>query len=194
MTARLAPEHRRSQLIDTTVALLEQMPAGDIVAEYVAARAGVSRGLVYRYFSGTDELVGHARRRFFRPLCGRLERAIDESSDPLARLRAAIAETSHFAASDPARFCNAIDGRLPRTAVDDPLIKTMLALTLSLRPGQWDAHIIAAATAASIETGIVTWLLDDDSDADVVVERLFDLVASGLRTDVNTDAETTCKP
>src|SRR3546814_6709321 len=61
---RLLPDRRWSQLVDTAVMVLDTVPVRHVVIDDVATRAGVSRSLVYRYFSSLDELLGHAKRRF----------------------------------------------------------------------------------------------------------------------------------
>lgn len=49
---RLTPERRRSQLLDVGAEMFGAHSYEDVLMEDVAARAGVSRGLMYRYFPG----------------------------------------------------------------------------------------------------------------------------------------------
>ncbi len=55
--ARLSPEDRRRHLLDVSRAIVEENGVGALSMESVAAEAGVSRGLVYTYFSNRAGLV-----------------------------------------------------------------------------------------------------------------------------------------
>src|SRR5262249_42100351 len=55
--ARLDPEARRAQLVETARELLEQQGLDTMSIEAVADAAGVSRSLVYAYFGDRDGLV-----------------------------------------------------------------------------------------------------------------------------------------
>ena len=56
--ARLPPDDRRRHLLDVSRAIVEENGVGALSMESVAARAGVSRGLVYKYFGNRTGLVG----------------------------------------------------------------------------------------------------------------------------------------
>ncbi|MER6950126.1 TetR/AcrR family transcriptional regulator [Nonomuraea sp. NPDC000554] len=60
---RLAPEQRRGQLLDVGAAMFAEHPYEDVLMEDIAARAGVSRGLLYRYFPGKRELFAAIFKR-----------------------------------------------------------------------------------------------------------------------------------
>jgi AcrR family transcriptional regulator len=61
--ARLDPETRRAQLVETARQLLEQRGVGTMSIEDVADAAGVSRSLVYAYFGDRDGLVAEVYLR-----------------------------------------------------------------------------------------------------------------------------------
>jgi AcrR family transcriptional regulator len=54
--SRLEPQQRREQLLDTAAAMFAEKPYDDVLMEDIAARAGVSRALMYRYFSSKRDL------------------------------------------------------------------------------------------------------------------------------------------
>ena len=56
--ARLPPDDRRRHLLNVSRAIVEENGVGALSMESVAARAGVSRGLVYKYFGNRTGLVG----------------------------------------------------------------------------------------------------------------------------------------
>ncbi|MFI5783123.1 TetR/AcrR family transcriptional regulator [Nocardia sp. NPDC051570] len=53
---RLTPEQRREQLLDVGTQLFAARPYADVLMEDVAARAGVSRALLYRHFPNKADL------------------------------------------------------------------------------------------------------------------------------------------
>jgi AcrR family transcriptional regulator len=53
---RLEPQQRREQLLDTGAALFAEKPYDDVLMEDIAARAGVSRGLLYHYYPNKRDL------------------------------------------------------------------------------------------------------------------------------------------
>lgn len=179
MALRLLPEVRWSQLIDTTLEILEEVPGCEVVIDDIAARAEVSRSLVYRYFDGVDDLLQHVQRRFFAPLRTELAQVLQSQQDLLDQLHGIIATTVHFAAEHPSAFCHLVDGGLPRSANHDPLIGPMQKLTAVVRPDP-DAVLVATATAALIESAILAWLRDDRTDATAVIGLLFRLTAPGF--------------
>jgi len=179
MSIRLLPDRRRSQLVDTAVAVLETVPLHELVIDDIARRAGVSRSLVYRYFSGLDDLVAHARKRFLATLQTRFELILDSDGDALDDLRAVIVATVHFAAAHPGVYCNLVTGARPTSEADDPLTTAMMHLASALRP-TCDAPLVSTATAALIDAAIVRWLHDERADAETLVDSVFGLVAFGL--------------
>ncbi|GAA3570595.1 TetR/AcrR family transcriptional regulator [Amycolatopsis ultiminotia] len=60
---RLAPEQRRAQLIDVGARLFAERPYHEVQMDQVGAAAGVSRGLVYRYFPSKRDLFAEVYRR-----------------------------------------------------------------------------------------------------------------------------------
>jgi AcrR family transcriptional regulator len=53
---RLEPQQRREHLLDTAAAMFAEKPYEDVLVEDIAARAGVSRSLMYHHFSSKRDL------------------------------------------------------------------------------------------------------------------------------------------
>jgi AcrR family transcriptional regulator len=60
---RLEPLQRREQLLDTAAAMFAAMPYEDVLVENIAARAGVSRALMYHHFPSKRDLFIAILRR-----------------------------------------------------------------------------------------------------------------------------------
>jgi AcrR family transcriptional regulator len=60
---RLEPQQRREQLLDIGAALFAEKPYEDVFMEDIAARAGVSRGLLYHYYPSKRDLYVAILRR-----------------------------------------------------------------------------------------------------------------------------------
>jgi len=60
---RLTPDQRRAELIGAGAELFARLPYDEVSLDDVAARAGVSRALVYRHFGGKSELFTAVYRR-----------------------------------------------------------------------------------------------------------------------------------
>jgi AcrR family transcriptional regulator len=52
----MTPRQRRDQLLDVGAVMFTECPYEDVLMEDIAAQAGVSRALVYRYFPGKRDL------------------------------------------------------------------------------------------------------------------------------------------
>ena len=53
---RLQPQQRREHLLDTAAAMFAEQPYDDVMIQDIAARAGVSRALMYHYFSTVEAI------------------------------------------------------------------------------------------------------------------------------------------
>jgi len=54
---RLGAPERRAQLVDAAVAVLAEVGYQATKADAIAARAGVSKGLLWHYFADLDDLM-----------------------------------------------------------------------------------------------------------------------------------------
>jgi AcrR family transcriptional regulator len=70
---RLSPEERRNELLDVGAEMFAGRPYEEVLIEDVAARAGVSRALMYRYFSNKGDFFAAIFRRASDRLLGATE-------------------------------------------------------------------------------------------------------------------------
>ncbi|WP_280419531.1 TetR/AcrR family transcriptional regulator [Nocardia carnea] len=116
MTARrrLAPEERRTLLVEAGARLFAERAYDDVLMEDVATAAGVSRALLYRHFPGKRELfaavyrqaaehlLGHTVLTPGQPLAGQLAAGLDAHFDYFEANSHAVITANRTLAGDPA--------------------------------------------------------------------------------------------
>jgi AcrR family transcriptional regulator len=135
-------EHRRArreQLVDATMAAVARHGAG-VGMDEIAAAAGTSKTVVYRHFADRGELYVAVCTRVAEQLTARLREAMTSSTDPRARVSAAVETYLAFLEADP---------ELYRFVVQHPLLDRPVAAdpitTLSGLVGDQAAALVAAA-------------------------------------------------
>jgi AcrR family transcriptional regulator len=88
---RLPGDLRKIQLLDVAVELLAEGGPDAVTMEGVAARAGVSKTLGYRYFGNADELLVAVHRREMAEMGNRVRSAIAEVHGFEPQVRASLA-------------------------------------------------------------------------------------------------------
>lgn len=88
---RSEPDARRQSLVEACARVLAEAGAGGATVRAVAAKAGVSAGLIGHYFTGIDELVAETYESTGSRVDAALEQAVaGAGSDPRARLEAFV--------------------------------------------------------------------------------------------------------
>ncbi|MBM7414069.1 MULTISPECIES: TetR/AcrR family transcriptional regulator [Nocardiaceae] len=176
---RLSPEQRRAQLIDLGVEMLSERTLDAISVEDIADQAGVSRGLLFHYFSSKHDfhvaIVEHTSRQMLdatEPPVG---------LDPLTTLAVALASyvdyvTEHrssyvsllrgTASGDPdmrAVFERTRDVMVERTVSQFPLLGVECTPRIALAIRGW---------VAFCEEVTITWLNQEDLSRDELIELL----------------------
>jgi AcrR family transcriptional regulator len=105
---RLAVEDRRQELIAAALELFSSRPADEVTLDDVAAQAGVSRALAYRYFSGRAEIYVAALRQAADHLLALLDPPHD--APPLDRIVEAIHRMFDFAEEHATGFQALLSG------------------------------------------------------------------------------------
>jgi AcrR family transcriptional regulator len=86
---RLAPDQRRTQLLDLGVSLLATRSLDELTIDVLAEEAGISRGLLYHYFGNKHDFREAVVRRAVADLVE--QTAPPEGGEPLDRLLASVA-------------------------------------------------------------------------------------------------------
>lgn len=185
---RLKPEERRNELLDAGAEFFASRPYDDVLMEDVAARVGVSRALLYRYFPGKRELFAAIYRRAADRL---LERAQLDADLPLTDTVSAglDAHIDYFAANRLTVLA------ANRTLAGDPLIQAIIDDELAVLRGRMldaagftgHARDVASATVRAwlvfVREMCVQWLENRAIDRDEVRAVCLRALFAGLEID-----------
>jgi AcrR family transcriptional regulator len=78
---------REKQILDATRALFDARGVRDAQIEDIAKAVGINRAIIYRHFTGKEELFALTLVGYLDQLDARLAAADDPASDPVPRLR-----------------------------------------------------------------------------------------------------------
>lgn len=110
---RLRPEERRNELLDVGAGFFATQPYDEVLMEDIAAQAGVSRALLYKYFPGKRELFAAIYRRAADrlldsaqlapelPLADAVAAGLDAHIDYFATHRLTVLAANRTLAGDP---------------------------------------------------------------------------------------------
>lgn len=181
MTARMAPEARRSQLVDVTLELLGDRAPGELVVDDVALAAGVSRGLVYRYFSDLDQLLVAAYQRFFVRLQVEVDAILHTAPDARTGLLRVVYVYLEFAQANATRYRHLVDGGLVLNA-DVRRIRSKRFHRLARFWGDdTGAVVTATAIVGLLESATLAWLEHGDGDIEHATSLVWGLTWAGVR-------------
>ncbi|RZU31575.1 TetR/AcrR family transcriptional regulator [Blastococcus saxobsidens] len=189
-------EHRRARredLVDAAVAAVREV-GPDFSVDDVGRSAGVSKTVIYRYFSDKDELIDAVLERISRAiLLPRLlgELAVDRRDDR-ERLRAVVAAFVALIEDEPAlyRFAYAQTGRAGRAdlvAATEHAVATALGgliaerLTQAGRPAE-GAMTWAYGVVGMVQLAAHWWSVARTVPAADLVDQLTALADGGLGT------------
>lgn len=93
---------REQEIIAATRALFDARGVGDAQIEDIAQAVGINRAIVYRHFTGKEELFALTLVGYLDELRGALEEAAATSGTPAARLTALVTAFVDYGVAHPA--------------------------------------------------------------------------------------------
>ena len=105
---RLSPEARRAQLIALGVEMLTTRTLDEVSVEEIAQQAGISRGLLFHYFSSKQEFRLEVAREAAREMIRRTEP--DPSKPPIEALRGSLAAFVDYVEENPDSYKSLVRG------------------------------------------------------------------------------------
>lgn len=170
---RLRPEERRDELLDVGAGFFAAQPYDEVLMEDIAAQAGVSRALLYKYFPGKRELFAAIYRRAADrlldisrldpglPLADAVAAGLDAHIDYFAAHRRTVIAANRTLAGDP----------LIQAIIDDELA-VLRARLLDAAGFTGRARDVASAVMRAwlvfVREMCVEWLEDEKIERDEV--------------------------
>src|SRR5512140_826943 len=105
---RLSPEARRAQLIELGVELLATRRLDELSVELIAQTAGISRGLLFHYFSSKQDFHVEVARAAAAAMIERTEP--DTSLPPVDALRGALSAFIDYVEENPDNYKSLVRG------------------------------------------------------------------------------------
>jgi AcrR family transcriptional regulator len=127
---RLDPAARRAQLIDLGVEMLATRTLDALSVEDIAAKAGISRGLLFHYFASKQEFHLEVARAAAAALIART--APDTSLPPLDALRGALGAFIDYVEENPDNYKSLVRG----AAAGDADMRAIFDATRSTMAGR----------------------------------------------------------
>ena len=170
---RLDPEQRREQLLDVAVELAAGGDLAAVSVQDIAARAGVSEGLLYHYFPSKQALLLAAVRRAADAMSAAV--AVASTGAPEQALEAALAAYLDHVQRDPAGWRTLLQARTgPLAQVAQEVEEQSRDLTLALLGIDEPSAVVSIALnawAALERQACLDWL-DDPTVPRAAVEQM----------------------
>jgi AcrR family transcriptional regulator len=194
---RLDPVARRAQLIDLGVEMLATRTLDELSVEDIAQKAGISRGLLFHYFSSKQEFHVEVARAAAAALIART--APDTSQPPIEALRGALAAFIDYVEENPDNYKSlvrgAASGDADMRAIFDATRSTMAGrviavlgdLGLPLGPrAELAVHGWVAFTEECVIRSLADGVRDRDGLLDMLAKSLPALVLASSDEQLNT--------
>jgi len=176
---RLTPEARRAQLIDLGVEMLATRRLDELSVELIAQAAGISRGLLFHYFSSKQEFHLEVARAAAAEMIRRTEP--DPALPPVDALRAAIGAFVDYVEENPDNYKSlvrgAVSGDADMRAIFDTTRATMAQRVIDVIAGQGvrlepRAELVVHGWVALVEECVVRWLDTGSIEREQLLEML----------------------
>lgn len=174
---RMSPEERRAQLIALGTEMLADRPLEQLSVEDIADQAGVSRGLLFHYFSSKHDFHLAIVRDASRAMLERTEP--DFSLEPYEILRDSIANYIDYVTENRETFISLLRGSASgdpdmravfeetRTIMADRTVANLYKFQLEATP---TTELAVRGWIAFVEEATISWLRDPKISKDELIE------------------------
>jgi AcrR family transcriptional regulator len=180
---RLSPEARRAQLIELGVEMLATRRLDELSVELIAQTAGISRGLLFHYFSSKQEFHLEVARAAAAEMIRRTEP--DPALSPVEALRAGLTSFIDYVEQNPDNYKSLVRGAASgdaemraifdrtRTAMAQRILEVVAGADLEVQPR---LTLAIHGWVAYVEECVVRWI----DTRTVGRDELLDLLAKSL--------------
>ncbi|GAA1481096.1 TetR/AcrR family transcriptional regulator [Gordonia sinesedis] len=183
-------QERRTELTDGTMAAVRELGA-DVGMDEIATHIGVSKTVLYRYFSDKSDLGGAVTLRFFETtLLPGLTEAIADDVDEYTLTRTVIAVYVRAVADEPQLYKFALGGTPTSSAASavsesEQLVAQLLVATMTMRMAERDADSSGAEVwsytlVGGIQRAMDWWMAARPIGVDDLIDYLTMLVWSAI--------------
>ncbi|MDF3280816.1 MULTISPECIES: TetR/AcrR family transcriptional regulator [Gordonia] len=179
---------RRTELTDGTIAAVRELGA-DVGMDEIARHIGVSKTVLYRYFTDKNDLGVATTVRFFETtLMPRLIETITDDVDEYTLTRTVISVYVHAVADEPALYRFALSAS-PSSSVtsaeSEKLVAQLLTSTIVMRLGERDgdaagAQVWAYTLVGGIQRAVDWWMGERSIGVDDLIDYLTMMVWSSI--------------
>jgi len=176
---RLAPEARRAQLIALGVELLATRRLDELSVELIAKTAGISRGLLFHYFSSKQEFHLEVARAAAAEMIRRTQP--DPTLAPVEALRVALTSFVEYVEENPDNYKSlvrgAASGDADMRAIFDETRRTMAQRIVDVIAAQGlevQARVVLAIAGwvAYVEECVIRWIDTGTVSRDELLDML----------------------
>ncbi len=183
---RLSTEARREQILLAGRTLFVEHPYDQVSMDDVAARAGVSKGLVFFYFGSKRELYVELIREAAKDLLD--ETQPDPSLSPIERFQAGVEAYLSYVEKNANGYVSlfksgvGVDPQI--SAIVDEARSTLVARVIEGFPGEQTAslHVMARGFIGFIEAATLAWIEKGGMTREALVAQFMALAATRLVT------------
>ena len=194
-TRRGDREQRRRDVLEAAAAVLDESGWDDFSIRDTAARAGVSGGAVYQWFSGKNEIWAHLQIARFRADTATVEAWSDDLAaiEVVHRLVSIIAMNHFDLGRHRFEFVRSLKGRVPDYAVDLASAQQELSSAVAARVESINGHAGPPPNQAArlswlwaVSKGVGDHMIDDRFELmgvarDEFLDTTAECVLAGLR-------------
>ncbi|MGI8677764.1 MAG: TetR/AcrR family transcriptional regulator [Jatrophihabitans sp.] len=176
---RLSPEARRAQLIELGVEMLATRRLDELSVELIATTGGISRGLLFHYFSSKQDFHTEVARAAAAEMLRRTEP--DTSLTPVDALRGSITAFVDYVEENPDNYKSLVRGAASgatdmrdifdetRATLARRIVNVMGELGLELSPA---ADLAVHGWVAYVEECVIRWLDTRTVDRETLQDML----------------------
>ncbi|MGB3371283.1 MAG: TetR/AcrR family transcriptional regulator [Rhodococcus sp. (in: high G+C Gram-positive bacteria)] len=174
---RMSPEERRAQLIELGTEMLADRPLEQVSVEDIADQAGVSRGLLFHYFSSKQDFHLAIVREASKTMLERT--APDMTLEPYETLRDSIANYVDYVTENRETFISLLRGSATgdpdmrqvfeqtRTTMADRTVANLYTLNVEANP---TTELAVRGWIAFVEEATISWLRNPQISRDDLIE------------------------